>query len=155
MPQFLNHQDADFEARFAALLGMKREEADDVDASVAAIIADVRTRGDQAVIDLTARFDRLTLMPETLAFTESEIAAEIAKVSPDDRAALNLAADRIRAVGLHPQRAEAETRARPPHHRPDAAGRGIRMPQASHPGSCAGRGHVVPLQHHSQRPDRR
>ena len=37
MPQFLSAQDADFESRFAALLGMKREEAEDVDQAVAAI----------------------------------------------------------------------------------------------------------------------
>ena len=46
MPVFLSTQDADFETRFAALLGMKREEAEDVDAIVSGIIADVRARGD-------------------------------------------------------------------------------------------------------------
>ena len=97
MPVFLNTADASFEADFAALLGQKREEAEDVDQAVAAIIADVRTRGDEAVIDLTRRFDRLTLTPETLAFSPSEIDAEIAKVSAEDRAALDLAATRIRA----------------------------------------------------------
>jgi histidinol dehydrogenase len=97
MPVFLSTRDAQFETGFAALLGMKREEAEDVDQTVAAIIADVRARGDQAVIDLTARFDRLTLTPETLAFTPDEIAAECAKVSAPDRAALELAAARIRA----------------------------------------------------------
>ena len=61
MPQFLNSTDAGFEAAFAALLAMKREDAPDVDAVVAAIIADVRARGDAAVIELTARFDRLEL----------------------------------------------------------------------------------------------
>ncbi len=76
---------------------MKREEAEDVDAAVAAIIADVRARGDAAVIDLTARFDRLELTPQTLAFSAAEIAAEVAKVSSEDRAALELAAARIRA----------------------------------------------------------
>ena len=97
MPHHLSTTDADFEARFAALLGMKREEAEDVNTTVAAIIADVRNRGDQAVIELTARFDRLVLSPETLAFTADEIDAEIVKVSPEDRAALELAAARIRA----------------------------------------------------------
>ena len=97
MPTFLNTRDSDFDARFAALLGQKREEAEDVDLAVAAIIADVRARGDAAVIDLTARFDRLTLTPETLAFSRAEIAAEIAKVGAEDRAALELAAERIRA----------------------------------------------------------
>ena len=97
MPVFLTTADAGFEAAFQSLLGQKREEAEDVDQAVAQIIADVRSRGDQAVIDLTQRFDRLTLTPETLAFSQAEIDAEIAKVTPEDRAALDLAADRIRA----------------------------------------------------------
>ena len=97
MPFFLSSTDADFEARFAALLGMKREEAEDVDQAVAAIIADVRARGDAALVDLTARFDRMELKPDRLAFSEAEIAAEIAKVGAEDRAALELAAARIRA----------------------------------------------------------
>jgi histidinol dehydrogenase len=96
MPVFLNQSDADFEARFSALLGMKREEAEDVDRDVAAIIADVRARGDVAVVELTAKFDHLALTPATLAFSPAEIAAQVAKVSPQDRAALELAAARIR-----------------------------------------------------------
>jgi len=97
MPTFLNSQDADFEARFTALLGQKREDSPDVDATVAAIIADVRARGDAAVRELTAKFDRLDLTPDAFAFSEAEIDAEIARVCPEDRAALELAADRIRA----------------------------------------------------------
>ncbi|MCX7298926.1 MAG: histidinol dehydrogenase [Rhodobacterales bacterium] len=97
MPQILSTLDPDFETAFTALLGMKREDSPDVDATVAAIIADVRTRGDAAVIELTARFDRLTLTPATLRFTEAEIKAECARVQPEDRAALELAAARIRA----------------------------------------------------------
>ncbi|NBZ87672.1 histidinol dehydrogenase [Stagnihabitans tardus] len=97
MPLFLSTIDADFETQFAALLGMKREEAEDVDQAVAAIIADVRARGDRAVLELTARFDRLELTPETLAFSPGEIAAEVARVSTEDRAALEMAAERIRA----------------------------------------------------------
>ena len=97
MPVFLSSTDPGFETAFAALLGAKREEAEDVDHAVAAIIADVRARGDAALIELTARFDRLDLRPETLAFTDAEIAAEVAKVSPADRAALEMAAARIRA----------------------------------------------------------
>lgn len=97
MPVFLNSRDPGFEAAFTALLGMKREEAEDVDAAVAAIIADVRSRGDAAVLELTAVHDRLRLTPETMAFSESETDAAIATVSAEDRAALNLAADRIRA----------------------------------------------------------
>jgi histidinol dehydrogenase len=97
MPVFLSSRDPGFEAAFAALLGQKREEAEDVDQAVAAIIADVRTRGDAAVIALTAQYDRLDLTPQTLAFSRAEIAAEVAKVGAEDRAALELAAGRIRA----------------------------------------------------------
>lgn len=97
MPQFLNSADPGFDAAFAAFLTTKREDAPDVDQAVAAIIEDVRARGDQAVIDLTARFDRLELTPGTMAFSDSEIEAECAKVAPEDRAALELAAERIRA----------------------------------------------------------
>ncbi|MBD3765296.1 MAG: histidinol dehydrogenase [Rhodobacterales bacterium] len=97
MPVFLSTTDPGFQAGFTALLGMKREDAPDVDATVAQIIADVRARGDAAVIELTERFDRLRLTPDTMAFTRDEIAAQIARVAPEDRAALELAADRIRA----------------------------------------------------------
>lgn len=97
MPQFLDTTDADFEARFTALLGAKREDSPDVDDIVASIIKDVRERGDAAVIELTERFDRITLTPETLAISPDEVASEIAKVSDAEREALQLAADRIRA----------------------------------------------------------
>jgi histidinol dehydrogenase len=97
MPSFLNTKDADFEARFTTLLGQKREDSPDVDDAVAAIIADVRARGDAAVLELTARFDKLALTVETMAFSQAEIDAEIARVAPEDRAALELAAERIRA----------------------------------------------------------
>ncbi len=97
MPQFLTTRDADFAPRFAALLEMKREDSPDVDDVVAGIIADVRARGDAAVIDLTERFDRLALTPETLAFSAEEISDAVAQVPAEERAALELAAERIRA----------------------------------------------------------
>ena len=97
MPVILNASDPGFEAAFVSLLGMKREDSPDVDAIVAGIIADVRSRGDQAVIDLTKRFDRLELTPETMRFSADEITAACATVGAEDRAALDLAAARIRA----------------------------------------------------------
>jgi len=97
MPQFLTTRDADFEHRFAALLDMKREDAPDVDATVAGIISDVRARGDAAVIELTERFDRMSLTPDRLAFSEAEIDAAITNVPDNERAALEEAAARIRA----------------------------------------------------------
>ena len=97
MPVTLNTSDADFEAGFARMLSAKREDSADVNDAVAAIIADVRARGDAALCELTARFDRLDLTADRLRFSPEEIAAEVAKVSDRDRAALALAAERIRA----------------------------------------------------------
>ena len=108
MPTFLTTTDADFEARFVDLLGQKREDSPDVDAAVAAIIADVRARGDAAVLELTARFDKLSLSADRMAFSRAEIDAEIAKVSPEDRAALELAAERIRAYHARQMPEDAE-----------------------------------------------
>ncbi|MCE8536878.1 histidinol dehydrogenase [Ruegeria pomeroyi] len=97
MPQFLDSRQPDFETAFAALLGAKREDSPDVDAVVADIIADVRTRGDAAVIELTERFDRIALTPQTLRFSAEEITQAVAEVPAPERAALELAAARIRA----------------------------------------------------------
>ena len=97
MPVFLNSADADFEKGFRAMLSAKREDSTDVNDVVAAIISDVRHRGDTALCELTTRFDRLDLTPATLRFSAAEIAEQVALVSAEDRAALSLAAERIRA----------------------------------------------------------
>jgi histidinol dehydrogenase len=96
MPQFLDYSQSDFEAAFTALLSAKREESTDVDDTVADIIAQVRETGDAAVIALTQKFDRIALTPETLRITAAEVDAAVAEVSAEDRAALELAATRIR-----------------------------------------------------------
>lgn len=96
MPQILNINQADFETQFQALMSAKREDSPDVDTAVAKIIADVRERGDAAVIELTSKFDRLDLAPDTLAFSREEIMAHCATVPAEERTALELAAERIR-----------------------------------------------------------
>ncbi|NBC95188.1 MAG: histidinol dehydrogenase, partial [Deinococcus-Thermus bacterium] len=97
MAQTLDTRDPGFEAAFTALLGAKREDAPEVEEAVTAILSDVRARGDAALIELTERFDRLRLTPETLALTEAEVDAAVARVGDAERAALELAAERIRA----------------------------------------------------------
>ncbi|WP_103763240.1 histidinol dehydrogenase [Roseovarius confluentis] len=97
MPVRLTTKDDDFEPRFAALLSAKREDSPDVDETVSSIIADVRARGDAALLELTAKFDRLELTSERLRFTAEEVAALVADVPPDEMAALELAAARIRS----------------------------------------------------------
>ncbi len=95
MPLRLNATEPGFAEKFAAFLSVKREIEEDVDQTAAAIIADVRKRGDVAVIELTQRFDRLALTPQTMRLSDAEIDAAIAQAPAAQAAALRLAAERI------------------------------------------------------------
>lgn len=96
MPLRLNATDEGFEPAFRDLLSSKREDSLDVNETVAAILADVKARGDAALIEYTARFDRLSLSPENLRISEAEVLEAEAKCDPADLAALRVAAERIR-----------------------------------------------------------
>ena len=85
----------DFEAEFAAFFDRKRGAAADVDKAVAEIIADVRARGDQAICDLTAKFDRLELEPGQFRITQAEMDDAAQQVDEATMAALRLAHERI------------------------------------------------------------
>lgn len=93
----LDSRDPGFATDFDTLLNSKREVSEEVGTAVANILADVKARGDAAVIEYTERFDKLPLTPGTLAFTADEIAAAEARIPADVREALNVAHDRIRA----------------------------------------------------------
>ena len=94
----LNVTDPDFEPAFAALLDDARETTARVDSVVTEIIAEVRARGDAALIDFTTRFDRWAPADAAaLRVTPEEIEAADASVRPELRQALNLAAERIEA----------------------------------------------------------
>ncbi|HRK96150.1 MAG TPA: histidinol dehydrogenase, partial [Rhodospirillales bacterium] len=97
MPLRLERAAPDFDAGFAAMLAAKREHAADVTATVTAIIADVRARGDAALIDCSRRFDRLELSPATIRITPDELDRVTATCDPELVAALEFAAERIGA----------------------------------------------------------
>ena len=97
MPFRLDSRDGDFARDFETLLNSKREASEEVGATVAAILADVRKRGDAAVLELTERFDRFPVTHQTLAFSAAEIDAAAARVPADVREALEVAHDRITA----------------------------------------------------------
>ena len=88
---------ADFELRFQALLAAKRESAADVDAVAGGIIADVRQRGDAALIALTEKFDGFDPGGSGLRFSKAEIDAAVAQSEPAELAALEFAHARVRA----------------------------------------------------------
>ena len=95
MPIRLDAQSPDFAQRFRAFLDTKREAAADVEATVRTIIADVVARGDQALVELTNKFDRVSIDAKSLRVTAAEMDA--AHAACDRRAldALNLAKQRI------------------------------------------------------------
>ncbi|GAB0113052.1 histidinol dehydrogenase [Acidisoma sp. C75] len=95
--QRLDSREADFAARFAALLSQARETTENVAAAVSAIIAAVRAEGDAALCRYTNSFDRVSLTPESLRIPEAEIAAARGTIEPELLAALDLAAARIEA----------------------------------------------------------
>ena len=97
MVRRLNIQDPSFEQDFTALLGLREVAQPAVEETVAEIIANVRSAGIEAVLELTARFDHLVLNDENVEISASETEASIATISGSERSALELAADRIRA----------------------------------------------------------
>ena len=105
MPLRLDTRDADFADRFSAFLATKREASQDVEQAVRSIIAEVMARGDQALIELSQKFDRIDLQAVGLRVSAQEIAAAAAAC---DRAALD-------ALKLARARIEAYHRRQVPH----------------------------------------
>lgn len=95
MPVRLDRSSADFDQRFAAFLAAKREISADVEATVRAIVDDVAKRGDAALLEATAKFDRLSLDASGLRITATEIEAAVKACDAKTLDALKLARDRI------------------------------------------------------------
>ncbi|WP_446654301.1 histidinol dehydrogenase [Blastomonas sp.] len=93
----LSTRDKDFAQAFDKLVRGRRESDVEVGRDVTAIIADVKARGDAALADYTARFDDHSLDGAGWSIGQQECADAYAALSDDLRAALDLAANRIRA----------------------------------------------------------
>jgi histidinol dehydrogenase len=97
MARRLNFTESGFEESFQALIGMKREVAEDVETVVAEIVRDVAARGDTALIEHSRRFDKLELTPATLRVSEAEIEAALKDCPRAALDALAFAKERIEA----------------------------------------------------------
>ncbi|MCA0255901.1 MAG: histidinol dehydrogenase [Proteobacteria bacterium] len=95
MALWLDRSSTDFETRFAAFLTTKREVSEDVNATVREIIADVRSRGDEALAEYSLRFDQVDFAVTPMRVTDADIDAALALVDPAVLDALKLAAERI------------------------------------------------------------
>lgn len=95
---FLDIRDNDFSEKFSAILSRGEETGREVEQTVLDIIADVRRRGDAAVLELTRRFDRLEAASVAeLEVSEEEIDAAFERVDEADVEALMLAVERVSA----------------------------------------------------------
>lgn len=108
MAKRLSTRDAGFESQFASFLTEKRESSADVGAAVAAIVEDVRRRGDKALIELTQKFDGTDLATLGLKVSATEIDAAVAACSPETLEALDFAKARI--VAHHRRQLPADDR---------------------------------------------
>jgi len=97
MPRRLRTREPGFAEAFAAILADKRETVGDVDVAVAAILADVKARGDAAIVEFTHRFDRMQVTPATMAISPDEMDAAERACARETLDALDFAARRIEA----------------------------------------------------------
>lgn len=98
----LNTSDDDFDSKLSALLAWEEEANDGVNKVVRGVLNEVRKRGDEALIEYTNQFDRRSVVDaQELVLGEDELAASLAAISPDQRQALEQAAERIRVYHQH------------------------------------------------------
>ena len=94
----LSTSQADFEAEFQRVLHWSAETDDAIEQRVAEILADVKARGDAAVLEYTARFDQVQAdSMAALELTREELKAAFEAITPAQRQALQAAAERVRS----------------------------------------------------------
>jgi histidinol dehydrogenase len=94
----LDASDPDFTAQLNAVLAFEAGEDEAIDRTAASILADVKARGDAAVLEYTDRFDRVNASSvAALEIKQDELQSTLAQLPPERRAALQTAADRVRA----------------------------------------------------------
>jgi histidinol dehydrogenase len=93
----LDASSTDFSAQLSAILAFEASEDEAIERAAASILADVKLRGDAAVLDCTKRFDRLDAASvAALEIPQAELQAALQSLTPQRRAALQFAADRVR-----------------------------------------------------------
>jgi histidinol dehydrogenase len=97
----LDSDSPDFREQLAAVLAFEAEQDDAIDGAAARILADVKARGDAAVLEYTSRFDQVSASSvAALEVGQAELQAALAGLPAERRAALEAAAGRVRAFHL-------------------------------------------------------
>ena len=98
----LDSTEPGFEARLSALLAWESGQDAEIERAAADILRDVRARGDAAVLEYTRRFDRVEAADASaLELPRAELEAALAGLAPARRAALEVAAERVRDYHRH------------------------------------------------------
>ncbi len=97
----LDANQADFNAQLDALLSRETDTGADIQGLVADILAQVKSRGDTALCEYTAKFDGWDCTPDNMIISRERMEAAWHRVSDEDRSALQLAVNRIRAYHEH------------------------------------------------------
>jgi len=98
----LDADQADFDEKLSALLAWDSVSDAAVADVVASVLADVKARGDGAVLDYTARFDQLMVAGmATLTVPAERLQAALESITSEQRGALEAAAQRVRQYHEH------------------------------------------------------
>jgi histidinol dehydrogenase len=98
----LKTSDADFLSQLDRLLAWEQSTDSEVVTTVSAILEDVRQRGDAALLEYTAKFDRVEAASAAeLELTSDELEAALGAIDDSHRQALEVAAERVRAYAEH------------------------------------------------------
>jgi histidinol dehydrogenase len=93
----LSTNDSSFDADLKALLAFETAQDDSVDVVVADILKDVKTRGDEAVLEYTNKFDKTNATSiSELEISQKEMRAALDGLQANTSAALRAAAERVR-----------------------------------------------------------
>ncbi len=104
------YTDADFSQRLAEMTAASSLFDPEIEQRTRAILDDVRTRGDAAIVELTERFDRARLTPDQIPVTRAESLAASLKADEEMRAAIGEAAKNIAAFARKSLRKDWSTR---------------------------------------------
>lgn len=93
-----NSTDSDFNSNLEKLLAFENAQDDAIDATVAKILADIRSRKDAALIEYTLRFDKVAATSATdLELSQEHLQHSLSNLPPVQRMALEQAAERVRS----------------------------------------------------------
>ncbi len=100
----LNAADSGFDAELDRLLAWDSVSDAQVVNTVAGVLADIRLRGDAALLEYTRRFDGVDVASVAeLEFSQAQLQAALSRIDDDQRQALEDAAQRIRSYHEHQQ----------------------------------------------------